>query len=161
MRKSLIVAEPDAARTTAQGGWLNLDQLATVEITSEDSLFPIEHALGAAPTTGWRASAKGPQVIRLNFDQPVAISRLQLHFIDRAAERSQEFAICATNDGGELREVVRQQFTFSPGGSTEEIEDYAVALDAVTQLEIRIDPDRAHDPAHSQNYASLQSLHIS
>jgi hypothetical protein len=75
--------------------------------------------------------------------------------------RSQEFAICATNDGGELREVVRQQFTFSPGGSTEEIEDYAVALDAVTQLEIRIDPDRAHDPAHSQNYASLQSLHIS
>jgi hypothetical protein len=55
---------------------------------------------------------------------------------------------------------VRQQFTFSPGGSTEEIEDYTVALDGVTVMELKIDPDRSHDPQQSRNYASLQSLRL-
>ena len=61
---------------------------------------------------------------------------------------------------GELREVVRQQFTFSPGGSTEETEDFTVSLDGVTVMELKIDPDRSHDPKQSQSYASLQSLRL-
>ena len=87
------------------------------------------------------------------------IKRLQLHFVDKAAERSQEFAVYA-GSGAELKEVVRQQWSFSPHGSTEEIEDYTVNLSGITTLEVRIDPDRSHDPKQSQHYASLQSLKL-
>jgi hypothetical protein len=163
MRKSVIdVATPSTSESpvTSKNSWLNLDEIATVEITSEDPLFPIENALGDAAATGWRANAKGPQVIRLNFDKPTAVHRIHLHFTDPTSDRSQELAIYARSEQGDMREVIRQQFTFSPGGSTEEIEDYTVDLASVTTLELRIDPDRAHDPTHSQHYAVLTSLRL-
>ena len=56
--------------------------------------------------------------------------------------------------------MVRQQWNFSPHGTTEEIEDYTLDLSGMTTLELRIDPDRSHDPKQSQNYASLQSLKL-
>ncbi len=158
MRKS-IVSPSAAAVTPIRDNWRDLERIARVEITSEDPAFPIEHALGKTETTGWRAEGTGPQVIRLHFDEPQTIRRIQVHIIDKTAERSQEFAVYA-GSGAELREVVRQQFTFSPGGSTEEIEDYTVALDGVTVMELKIDPDRSHDPQQSRNYASLQSLRL-
>jgi hypothetical protein len=159
MRKS-IVTSTAVPTVPIDDLWRDLERIARIEMTSEDEAFPIEHAIGKTTTTGWKASSPGPQVIRLHFDEPLAIRRIELRFIDRAAERSQEFAIFAKGDDGTLREIVRQQFSFSPGGSTEEIEDYALALAGVTVLELQIDPDRSHDPAHSKNYASIQSLKI-
>jgi hypothetical protein len=158
MRKSIV--SPSAVATTPISDlWRDLERIARVEISSEDEQFPIEHALGKKVTTGWRAAGTGPQLIRLHFDEPLNIKRLQLHFVDKAAERSQEFAVYA-GSGPELKEVVRQQWSFSPHGSTEEIEDYTVNLSGITTLEVRIDPDRSHDPKQSQNYASLQSLKL-
>lgn len=158
MRKSIVSPLPVAA-TPIRDNWRDLERIARVEITSEDAMFPIEHALGKTLTTGWRAAGTGPQVIRLHFDEPLTIRRIELHFIDKTSERSQEFAIFA-GSGTNLHEVVRQQFTFSPTGSTEEIEDYTVSLDGVTVMELKIDPDRSHDPKQSQSYASLQSLRL-
>jgi hypothetical protein len=158
MRKSIISPSPAAAVPT-QDLWRELERIARVEISSEDPSFPIEHALDRKETTGWRAAAKGPQVIRMHFDEPLNIKRLHLHFVERARERSQEFAVYA-GAGAELKEVVRQQWTFSPHGSTEEIEEYNVNLSGITTLELRIDPDRSHDPKQSQEYASLQSLKL-
>jgi hypothetical protein len=158
MRKSIIT--PDSGTTSRIGeNWRELDRIARVEITSEDPLFPIEHALGKTVTTGWRAGTTGPQVIRMLFDEPMTIRRIQLHFVDRVAERTQEFALLA-GVGAELREVVRQQWTFSPHGATEELEDYAVDLHGVTVVELRVDPDRSHDPKLSQSYASLQRVRM-
>lgn len=158
MRKSIV--SPTAATVVAHREiWRDLERIARVEITSEDTLFPIEHALGKTPTTGWRAANTGPQVIRLHFDEPLTIRRIQLHFVDRAAERSQEFVLRA-GEGSQLRDVVRQQYTFSPHGATEELEDLQVELDHISTLELHIDPDRSHDPAQSQHYASLQSLKL-
>ena len=158
MRKS-IVSPSAVAATPISDLWRDLERIARVEISSEDPQFPIEHALGKKETTGWRAAATGPQLIRLHFDEPLNIKRLQLHFVDKAAERSQEFAVYA-GSGAELKEVVRQQWSFSPHGSTEEIEDYTVNLSGITTLEVRIDPDRSHDPKQSRHYASLQSLKL-
>lgn len=158
MRKSIVSPSPVAA-TPIPDLWRDLERIARVEITSEDEASPIEHALGRAETTGWRAAGTGPQVIRMHFDEPLAIHRIQLHFIEKSTERSQEFALFA-GSGTELREVVRQQFTFSPGGATEEVEDYTVALTGVTVMELKIDPDRSHDPKQSHSYASLQSLRL-
>ena len=117
MRKTIVASE-DAVKAPAGGDWLDLDKIARVEISSEDAAFPIENALGAATSAGWRASGTGPQVVRIHFDAPQAIRRIQVHVVDKMAERSQEFALFAETDGGR-REVVRQQFSFSPGGSTE------------------------------------------
>ena len=158
MRKS-IVSPSAVAATPINDLWRDLERIARVEITSEDELFPIEQALGKKETAGWRAAGTGPQLIRLHFDEPLNIKRLRLHFVDRTAERSQEFAVYA-GTGPELKEVVRQQWTFSPNGSTEEIEEYAVNLSGITTLEVRIDPDRSHDPKLSKAYASLQSLKL-
>ena len=158
MRKS-IVSPTAATNAPIADLWRDVERIARVEITSEDEAFPIEHALGKALTTGWRAGATGPQVIKLFFDEPQSIRRIQLHFVDRAAERSQEFAVFA-GSASELSEVVRQQWNFSPHGNSEEIENYTVDLHHITTLELRIDPDRSHDPAQSQHYASLQSLKI-
>jgi hypothetical protein len=158
MRKS-IVSPSAVAATPISDLWRDLERIARVEISSEDEQFPIEHALGKKGTTGWRAAETGPQLIRLHFDEPLNIKRLRLHFVDKTAERSQEFAVYA-GSGNELKEVVRQQWSFSPNGSTEEIEEYTVNLSGVTTLELRIDPDRSHDPKMSQAYASLQSLKL-
>jgi hypothetical protein len=158
MRKSIIT--PDGGTSPRiNENWRELERIARVEITSENPLFPIENALGKAVSTGWRAASTGPQVIRMYFDEPMTIRRIQLHFVDRAAERTQEFVLLA-GVGTELREVVRQQWTFSPHGAPEELEDYAVDLHEVTVVELRIDPDRSHDPALSQSYASLQSVRM-
>ncbi len=160
MRKTLIDTTATQASAAANISWLDLDHIAAVEISSEDPDFAIDNALSSSPSKGWRAAAKGPQLIRFNFDKPTSIRRIHLHFAEPAAERCQEFALYARTGTSEMREVVRQQFTFSPGGSTEEVEDYTVDLRAVTALELRIDPDRAHDPTHSQHYAVLQSLRL-
>jgi hypothetical protein len=158
MRKSIIT--PDGGTNPRiNENWRELERIARVEITSEDPAFPIEHALGKTATTGWRAGTTGPQVIRMYFDEPLTIRRIQLHFVDRTAERTQEFVLLG-GVGTELREVVRQQWTFSPHGSTEDFEDYTVDLHGVTVVELRIDPDRSHDPALSQSYASLQSVRM-
>src|SRR5260370_39791080 len=155
MRKSSV--RPSAVATPAISDlWRDLERIARVEISSEDERFPIEHALGKKETTGWRAAGTGPQLIRLHFDEPLNIKRLRLHFVDRATERSQEFAVFA-GSGSELKEIVRQQWTFSPYGSTEEVEDYTLSLTGITTLELKIDPARSHDPNKRQADAALQS----
>jgi hypothetical protein len=158
MRKSIV--SPSAITATPIGDlWRDLERIARVEISSEDESFPIENALSKTVTGGWKAATTGPQLIRLQFDEPQTIKRILLQFVDKSSDRSQEFAVFA-GAGTELKEVVRQQWSFSPQGSTEEIEDYPVNLSGITTLELRIDPDRSHDPKASKEYASLQSLKL-
>jgi hypothetical protein len=156
MRKTIISPHADPAQTP----WLDLEQIATVEVTSESDLFPIEHALGPKRTTGWRAQNLGPQIVRLRFDTPIELHLIHLRIVDQTAERTQELALFADIPGSGREEIVRQHFTFSPHGTTEEVEDYTVDLKNVEMLELRIDPDRAHDPAHSQHFAVLTELRL-
>jgi F5/8 type C domain len=134
--------------------WLNLEELASVEVSSEDPSYPFEDALHGAVRGGWKAAAPGPQAIRLTFDQPQSIRRIRLEFREDGPERVQEFALYAMTANQARKEVLRQQWTFSPGGSTQEIEDYPVELADVTAIELQIDPGR-HD---KQKIASLQSI---
>ena len=64
----------------SEKGWLDLEQIATVEVTSEDPNFPIESAFGSDDGPGWRASQGGEQLIRVIFDQPVSVRRMELRF---------------------------------------------------------------------------------
>jgi hypothetical protein len=153
MQKAILDASADALPDDA---WLDLSD-ATVKISSEDPAHPIESALLGSQGRGWRASAPGKQTIRLEFDPPRRISRIAIEFEEAEVERSQEFAIswCAA-PGAPLREVVRQQWNFSPAGSTIEAEEYAVKLDGVGCLQLDIDPDRGRNTALS----SLKRLRV-
>jgi hypothetical protein len=67
MRKRIIGRGPREV-AAAEPGWLDLDLLAQVEITSEDVDYPIESALMPGVGPGWRAAQPGEQTIRLLFD---------------------------------------------------------------------------------------------
>jgi hypothetical protein len=123
--------------------WLPLERIATVEVTSEEDSHPVENALLLGAETGWRAASPGEQSIRLIFDTPQQVRRIQLLFVDRELERLQEFVLRWSPDGGQtFREIVRQQWNFNPN-STQEAEDYRVELSGVTQLELSIVPDKS------------------
>jgi hypothetical protein len=156
MRKRIVATAPaDAGR--AEPEWLDLEPLAQVEVTSEEPAAPIESALRPGGGPGWRASGPGAQTLRLLFDAPQPLRRIRLHFLERAAARTQEFVLRWSADGGRsFRDLVRQQWTFSPAGATAEMEDYEVDLGGVDVLELTIVPDISGGPAA----ASLASWRV-
>ncbi len=141
MRKRIIKSETVSPRMHSQADWLDLEEIATVEVTSEDPGFPIENALGAKEGPGWRAAEKGKQIIRIVLDKPRALRRIRLEFSETDLERTQEFTLRWSKAGGAFTEIVRQQWSFSPQGSTREVEDYQVQLEEVSVLELALKPD--------------------
>lgn len=142
MRKE--VTSEAAGQAVAKGiAWLDVDAIATVQVSSEDKEFPIEGALMEGKTQGWRAATPGKQTIRLLFDKSQKISRIWLVMEDAEKWRTQEFVLRWSADKGEsFREIVRQQWNFSPPNSIRETEDYTVQLSGVTILELAILPDQ-------------------
>jgi hypothetical protein len=141
MRKRIIAAAHERD-PVPESGWLDLEKLVEVEISSEDPDHPIEHALLPGSASGWRAGRPGEQTIRLVFQEPQEIERIRLCFVEAQSERTQQFTLRWSPDNGQnFREIVRQQWNFSPDGSHEQIEDIDVALSGVTVLELTIIPD--------------------
>lgn len=156
MRKRITGPYHAQPRDESDRGWLDIEQIATLEVTSEDADFPIEGVFGR-DGPGWRASQRGEQQIRIIFDEPVSLHRIHLRFHEAESERTQEFTLrWLPAAGGSAREIVRQQWNFSPAGSTTEIEQYVVDLDAVSVLELAIQPDLSRREA----VASLESLRL-
>jgi hypothetical protein len=156
MRKRIIGHGPRKV-AAAEPGWMDLDLLAQVEITSEDVDYPIESALIPGTDLGWRAAQPGEQTIRLLFDEPRSLRRIHLMFHEEEQERTQEFVLRWSPDGGQsFREILRQQYNFSPPGATREFEDYELDLEGVTALELKIVPDISGGTAR----ASLAQLRL-
>jgi len=142
MRKRIVVLPSVDSGPRTEPEWLELEQVAEVEVTSEEPNFPIEAALARGKGPGWRASQKGQQIIRILFDQPRPLRRIRLEFSETEVERTQEFTLrWSAGSAGPSREIVRQQWSFSPRGSTSEVEDYHVSLDNVSVLELALKPD--------------------
>lgn len=156
MRKRII--HQDAQRVSSSNQqWLNVEHLAQVEVSSEDTAHPIESALTPGAGPGWRAAQPGDQEIRLIFDEPQSVRRVRLLFQENERERTQQFVLRWSSDGGQsYREIVRQQYNFSPPHTTDECEDYDVELEGVTALELIIVPDISGVPV----CASLAQLRL-
>jgi hypothetical protein len=135
--------------------WLDLERLAEVELTSEDPAHPIEAALVSG--TGWRAERPGEQIIRVLFHKPQRISHIRVLFQEDERVRTQEFVLRWAAGGRALsREIVRQQYNFSPPAVNRELEDYTVDLEGLTMLELAIIPDISGGEAR----ASLAQLRL-
>jgi len=155
VRKNIVPKAPPAP-SAAEGEWLDLERLAQVEVTSEDAAHPVESALLPDGGPGWRADRPGEQTLRVIFDAPQRLRRIRLRFEDSTTERRQEFVLRWSDDGEAFREIVRQQWNFSPTGATSETEDYQVDLPAVTALELTVIPDVSGGDAR----ASLAELRL-
>lgn len=154
MRKKIVESHQARQERHSDSGWLDLEPIATVEVTSEDPGFPIENAFRSDDGPGWRASRGGEQQDRIIFDRPVPLHLIELRFHEPEFERTQEFVLrWSSGSGGSPVEIVRQQWNFSPAGATAEIERYAVDLDGVSVLELVIRPD-LHRPKAVATLAS-------
>lgn len=140
MRKE-IVTQVSEAGDAAESAWMDLAAHGRVRLTSEDSSHPIEGALlDSSSGPGWRAAAAGPQTLWIDFDVPQMIREIHLRF-EIAEQRTQEFVLLASSDGGRsYREIVRQQFNFSRETTTQD-EHYFPQLSGVTDLKLVIVPN--------------------
>jgi len=142
MRKQ-IITQGSQEPSTLEPDWLDLEHITQIEVTSEEAAHPIDSALIPGSGLGWRAAESGEQTIRLLFDVPQRIRRIRLLFDEQMGRgRTQEFVLSWSPGGEEhYREIVRQQYNFSPPDVTSEVEDYVVDLNGVAALELVIIPD--------------------
>ena len=134
MRKRLTTPTQGTVRSRGKG-WLDVERAAMVEITSEEKDYPVESAFASDEAQGWRAAEPGPQTIRLIFDQPQRLKLIWLVFEENEISRTQEFVLRWSSDRGRsFREIVRQQWNFSPPETIREVEEYEVKLSDVTLL---------------------------
>ena len=156
MRKKLI-SSPSKIDLALADHWLDLQNAAVVEVTSEVDGYPVEGALLPLQERGWRAGAPGTQVLRLLFDEPQNIRTICLLFKENQAARTQEFLLRWLPHGSaSWRDIVRQRWNFSPPQTVEEQETYEVNLASAAALELSINPDISQQGVR----ASLERMQV-
>jgi hypothetical protein len=156
LRKHLLTDHP--VGQVAEPGEKDIAALATVGVTSEATDYPIDHAFDSHRGPGgsrWVAGAPGPQRLLLTFDAPQTLRLLRLEVEERDVSRTQELQVAISRDGGHTYQtLLRQEYTFSPPGTTFEREDWAIPVAGVTHLQLVITPDKGGAPC----YATLTTL---
>src|SRR5262245_32426215 len=144
LRKQIVPKR--AGEPASQEGEIRIADVATVQVTSEQDNHPIDHAFDQRRGPGgsrWSADAPGEQAVTLMFDGPQAIRQVGVEVEELEVGRTQELWVSVSSDGGRTyRELVRQEFTFSPPGTTFERERWTVPPGAVTHLRVDIKPDK-------------------
>jgi hypothetical protein len=154
LRKQLL----QPAESRRSGGEISIADTATVLVTSELPDHPIDHMCDGQRgpgSTRWIAEKSGDQTVVLAFDTARNIDTVSLEIEEREVSRTQELTLATSRDGGQTyREVLRQEFNFSPSGTTFEHEEWRLAAEGITNLRIWIRPDKGGKPCH----ASMTSL---
>ena len=119
-----------------------------------DCLFDGHNGPGG---TRWVAAVDGEQELILAFDTPQTIQEVGLQTEELQASRTQVLTLALSQNGGRTyREILRQEFNFSPPGTTFERERWIVPATMVSHLRVTIRPDKGDKPGR----ASLTSLTI-
>src|SRR3954468_2139153 len=128
LRKQIIKPSPETPALTS--GEIDIASMATVQVTSEDPEHPVDCAFDGNRGPGgsrWVAGEPGEQTLILAFDAPQAIRRVILEVEEPEVARTQELQLAVSGDGGQTyRELVRQEYNFSPPDTTFKREDWAV-----------------------------------
>jgi hypothetical protein len=139
---------------------IDIASSATLVYSSEDPDHPVEHVIdghSGRGSTCWR-SARPNEIERivLEFDRPEQISCLVYEVEERLQERTQEVRVEVSMDHGRShRQVLVQEYVFSPHGATFQHEELRLDLPAVTQLSLTIVPNKG-----GSGVASLTSLRL-
>jgi hypothetical protein len=159
MLRKLII-KPNPVTPDSNTGEIDIAEVATVQVTSEVADHPIDLAFDdhrGPGGTRWIAGELGEQSVILAFDAPQTINQIILEVEEREVARTQELQLSLSRNGGRTyRELLRQEFNFSPPGTTFERENWAVSAQGVTHLRVVIKPDKGDKPCR----ATLTSLVI-
>ncbi len=156
LRKQIIKPHPSTPNATTDE--IDIATVATVQVTSEAPDHPIDHVFDdhrGPGGTRWIAGEPGEQTVILAFDTPQMINQILLGVEELEVPRTQELQLSLSCDGGKTyRELLRQEFNFSPDGTTFEREKWTVSAQEVTHLRLVIKPDKGDKPCR----ATLTSL---
>jgi hypothetical protein len=129
-----------------------------VQASSETGEHPILLAFDENDGPGvtyWKAGDPGEQTITATFREPYTLAQITMEVEEQEVARTQEVQLALSTDGGRTyRELVRQEFNFSPDGTTWEKETWKVPPDQVTNVRLVIKPDKRRTDC----YARLTSL---
>jgi hypothetical protein len=157
MLRKLII-KPHPATQVSTSGEIDIAEVATVLVTSEAPDHPIDLAFDyhrGPGGTRWIAGEMGEQSVILAFDAPQTINKIILEVEEPDGARTQELQLSLSCDGGKTyRELLRQEFNFSPPGTTFEPEKWKISAQEVTHLRLVIKPDKGDKPC----WATLTSL---
>ncbi len=160
MLRKQIIKELPRAEAASKADAKDIASIATVLVTSELPDHPVDHLFDARDGRGgtrWVAAADGEQAVIVAFDTPQAIREVSLEVEELDTSRTQALVLSLSRDGGRTyREVLRQEFTFSPPGTTFERESWTVPAEGVTHVRVVIQPDKGNAPRR----ATLTSLTI-
>ena len=137
---------------------LPLVSLAEVQATSEEAGHPIVFAFDdsdGSGATSWKAGTPGEQTVTVVFRKACRVAQVTMQVEEREVARTQEVQLAVSTDGGlTYRELIRQEFTFSPDGATWEDETWTVQQEHVTHVRLIIIPDKGR----SDVYAALTTF---
>lgn len=155
VRKRLLAHEIAARADSA--GEIDLARCSVLAYSSEDSKHPIENLIDGREDTFW-ASARPNTTERIvvEFDRPQSISCMIYDAQERSVERTQELRVETSSDGGNrYRQILVQEYTFSPSGATCQHEEHWLNLPPITHLRLTVVPDK-----RGAGVASLSSLRL-
>src|SRR3984957_18350179 len=139
--------EADAAAIGRAANEIDIAGCATVSYSSQDPAHPVEHLLDGQSNPGaTRWMSARPDTIEhivIEFDRPQTISRLVYEVEETRRERTQEVRVEASEDGGRsYRQILVQEYNFSPGGATYQREEQRFNLRQVNHLRLSIVPNK-------------------
>ena len=154
MLKKYILGRPhEATPHVAYADKISVPSLGTVFLSSEEKDHPIDHVFDSNRGPGgtrWIAAQPGVQTIIVAFDSPQTIHQVHLEIEEPEISRTQELQLSLSTDGGETyRELLRQEYTFSPPGTTFEREEWSIPVEGVTHLQLMITPDKGGKPCQA------------
>jgi hypothetical protein len=137
----------DWTANMAAAGEIDLATCATIAYSSEDPNHPIEHLLdgryGPGGTRWIAARSDTTETIVVEFDRRQSVSRLVYEVEEAVRERTQQVRVEVSEDGGRnFRQVLAQEYTFSPGGATFQHEEQRLNFPSVSHLRLTIVPNK-------------------
>ena len=149
LRKHIVKAPPSLSVPEPEK--MDIAATATVQVTSEDLAYPIEHIFDHRRGPGgsrWVATEPGEQTLVLAFDTPQNLHQIIVEVEEPDVSRTQELWLAVSHDGGQTyRELQRQEYNFSPSGATFEREEWVVMAEGVTHVHLRVKPDKGDKPS--------------
>src|ERR1700756_714503 len=139
--------EADTAASARAADEIDIAGCATVSYSSEDPAHPVEHLLNGQSGPGaTRWMSARPDTIEhlvVEFDQPQTISRLVYEVEEATRERTQEVRVEVSEDGARTyRQILVQEYNFSPRGATYQCEEQRFDLHRVSHLRLTVVPNK-------------------
>jgi hypothetical protein len=158
IRKRLL-DETDIHRPLAVGE-IDIAEAAVIAYSSEHPGHPIEHLIdgssGRSATRWVSARADAIEQIVIEFGTPQSISRLIYEVQEAEQSRTQEVRLEVSTDGGQTyRQVLVQEYTFSPRGAIFQREDLRLDLKQVSHLRLIVVPNK-----NGSGMATLSNLQL-